>query len=186
MNGSKKFLIIIYFNQLRHFFLKLLLQGMVPFKIRAVGRRWTNNETIKEIITNWEWHCVPCWYQFQIIQAQWVILFVCHFCHHLFLLPKTCIYLSLKRQKTNGPDFMLNLLYYRIGFYFQALDFKVWTDSLLLRIENSLLKLQLLKTLGPMYINDALDWTGTSLLHRLYLPSVNHDEIGLILRGSFN
>ena len=43
-------------------------------------------------------------------------------------------------------------------------------DSLLPRIGNSLLKLQLLKTLGPMYINDALDWTGTSLVHRLYLP----------------
>ena len=57
-------------------------------------------------------------------------------------------------------------------------------DSLLPRIGNSLLKLQLLKTLGPMYINDALDWTGRSLAHRLYLPSVNHDEIGLI-KGFF-
>ena len=141
-----------------------------------MGKRWTNNETTKEIIINWEWHCAPCWYQYQIIQEQWVILFVCHFCHHLFLLPKTCIYLSQKLRKTNGPDFMLNLLYYRIGFYFQDLKF----SSLVPKIVNSPFKLQLLKTLGPMYINDALDWTGKSLdclVHRLYWVSVIHNWI---------
>ena len=33
----------------------------------------------------------------------------------------------------------------------------------------TLLQLQLLKTLGPLYINDALDWTGIVLYDYLYL-----------------
>ena len=122
MNGSRKFQTIIYSNQLRHYSLKSLLKGMVTFwqilRLKAFGTGSIDKMlTITEIIISWEWHYARYWYQFRIILAQWVILFVCHFCHHLFLLPKTCIYLSLKRRKMNGPDFMLSSLYYRIGYF---------------------------------------------------------------------